>query len=249
LKPNALPLTGTTPVTDAQAFNRTGAFPMFFTNRKRDKVRLFGDWSPMDRVSVQVQVEDGRDHYDPPSEKGINGTTMHLYGLDVSYAISDNWKLTGYASYVEQTLRVAHSTGYIADLKDRNNTLGVRLVGTPMPRFQMGADFMWIEDRNIYAQALDPQASAANIAFLQQSGGLPNVVWRDLRLKFFGTYNLQKNSDIRFDVVHDRQRLNEWTWVNPTNGVPYVYSDNTTVILNPKQNVTFISASYIYRFR
>jgi hypothetical protein len=30
---------------------------------------------------------------------------------------------------------------------------------------------------------------------------------------------------------------------------PFVYSDNTTVSLNPNQNVTFVSVRYIYRWR
>jgi hypothetical protein len=31
--------------------------------------------------------------------------------------------------------------------------------------------------------------------------------------------------------------------------VPFVYSDNTTVGLNPNQNVTFVGVRYIYRWQ
>jgi hypothetical protein len=107
----------------------------------------------------------------------------------------------------------------------------------------VGADVMYINDRNVYDQSLDAAASAANVAFLAQSGGLPDVTFRDLRLKFFGKYALSKASTLRVDVVHDRQHLNEWTWAT------FAYSDNTTVSLQPNQNVTFVSATWQYRFR
>ena len=79
------------------------------------------------------------------------------------------------------------------------------------------------------------------------AGGLPDVTFRDLRLKLFGKYALEKNADIRVDLVHDRQKLNEWTW--GFNGVPFAYSDNTTVGLNPNQNVTFVSVRYTYKWK
>ena len=247
LKPNALPATGTTAVSDAAIFNRTAIFPFIFMDRKRDKVKVSADWSPMDRLSLQFSAEDGKDKYSAPTEKGLRDTAVRLYGVDVSYVVSEAWKLTAYYTYSEQTLHVSHSTGYIADLQDRNSSAGIGVVGKPMERVDVGADLMYINDKNIYAQSADALASAVNVAFLAQSGGLPDVTFRDLRLKLFGKYALQKNADIRVDLVHDRQRLNEWTW--GYNGVPFLYSDNTTVNLNPNQNVTFVGVRYIYRWQ
>jgi MtrB/PioB family decaheme-associated outer membrane protein len=247
LRPNALPVTGTTAVDDQAIFNRTGIFPSIFMDRKRDKVKALVDWSPSERVSLQLTLEDGKDKYSAPTTKGLQETGMRLYGIDASFAVSENWKASAYYTYSEQTLNVAHSTGYIAALEDRNSTAGVSLAGKLMPKLQVGADLLFINDRNIYAQTLDSAASAANIAFLAQSGGLPDVTFRNFRLKVFGKYALQKNADMRVDVVHDRSRLNEWTW--GYNGVPFVYSDNTTVGLKPDQKVTFVSVVYVYRWR
>jgi len=170
-----------------------------------------------------------------------------MAGIDATYALTDAWKLSAYYTYAQQGLKVAHSTGYVMNLKDRNNTMGLGVKGKPTPRWNVGADLLWIDDRNIYAEQLDGSASAANVAFLAQSGGLPDVVYRDLRIKLFGQVALQKNADLRFELVHDRQQLNEWTW--GTNGVPFFYSDNTTVVLVPRQNVTFVAVRYAYRFR
>jgi MtrB/PioB family decaheme-associated outer membrane protein len=247
LRPLALPATGTIALSDSDIFSRTAIFPMLFMDRKRDKVRAMADWSPMDRLSLQFSAEGGRDRYSAPTEKGLRDTGMRLYGVDMSYAISDAWKLSAYYTYSEQTLHVAHSTGYIMELEDRNNTAGISLAGKPTGRFELGADVLFINDRNIYAQTLDVAASAANVAFLAQSGGLPDVTFRDLRLKLFGKYAVQQNADVRLDIVHDRQKLNEWTW--GSSNAPFVYSDNTTVSLNPNQNVTFVSVTYTYRWR
>lgn len=247
LKPNALPVTGVTPLSDDAIFNRTAIFPMIFMDRTRDKVKLSAEWSPMDRLSLEFMAEDGKDKYSAPTTKGLQDTAMRLYGIDVSYALSAAWKLRAYYTYSEQTIHVSHSTGYIADLQDRNSTAGIGLVSKPTGRIEVGADLLYINDRNIYAQSADALASATNLAFLAQSGGLPDVTFRDLRLKLFGKYALQKNADVRVDLVHDRSRLNEWTW--GFNGVPFAYSDNTTVSLNPNQNVTFVSVRYIYRWQ
>jgi hypothetical protein len=161
--------------------------------------------------------------------------------------VTDNWKANAYYTYSQQTLDVAHSTGYVAALEDRNQTAGLGFSGALTPKLRVGADVLWIFDRNIYAQSLDSAASAANVAFLAQSGGLPDVIFRDTRVKLHGIYALAKNADLRLDLIHDRQRLNEWTW--GLNGTPFVYSDNTTVILKPDQKVTFVSLLYSYRWR
>ena len=251
LKPNSGALTGVFPASadcvssgaNACIFNRTGIFPYMLENRRRDKVRVLADWSPADRFSVQLSGDYGRDNYSGPTEKGLDHTGMYLLGIDASYVVSDALKLTAYYSYSEQTLKVSHSTGYIADLADQNSTLGVGALWKATPRLNLGADLLYINDRNVYQQGIDTAGSATNAAFLASSGGLPDVVFRDLRLKLNAVYAIQRNADVRVDVIHDRSKLNEWTWAT------FVYSDNTTVTLKPVQNVTFVGVSYIYRFR
>jgi len=164
-------------------------------------------------------------------------------GIDATYAINDAWKASAYYTFNEQGVNVAHSTGYIIKYRDRNETMGLNVRGRVSPKFQMGADLLWINDHNIYDQTLDASASTTNVQFFAQSGGLPDVVWRDTRLNVYGLYALQKNADIRVDVIYDKQKLDEWTWNT------FVYSDNTTVTLKPDQNVTFVGVRYIYRFK
>jgi len=243
LKPAALPATGSVPVSDQEIFNRTGAFPIIFMDRKRDKVKAQAEWSPSEKLSLQFTLENGRDDYSAPTTKGLSTTEVKTAGIDATYAINDAWKASAYYTFNEQGVNVAHSSGYIIKYRDRNETMGLNVRGRVSPKLQMGADLLWINDRNTYDQTLDGSASATNVQFFAQSGGLPDVVWRDTRLNVYGLYALQKNADVRVDVIYDKQKLDEWTWNT------FVYSDNTTVTLKPDQNVTFVGVRYIYRFK
>ena len=235
-------------VPNACIFNRTGIFPYMLENRKREKVRSVVDWAPAPNWTLQFAVDYGRDKYDDnPTEKGLRKSDVELYAIDLGYQLNDQWRLTGYASYGEQTLRIAHSTGYIMDLRDKNTTAGLGIVGRVSPKVKLGADLLYIEDKNVYSQTLDALASAANVAFFAQSGGLPDVVFKDTRIKLYGSYAVQKNADVKLEIVHDRTKLDEWTW--GYNGVAFAFSDNTTVNLKPTQNVTFVALRYTYRFR
>ena len=111
----------------------------------------------------------------------------------------------------------------------------------------MGADLSYLNDSTKYNETLDGSASAANKAFLAQQGGLPEVSYDEFRLKLFGKYALEKNADLRVDLVHFRARLDEWTW--GYGGTPFTYSDNTIVSFDPKQHVTYVAATYIYKWR
>ncbi|MEO8008144.1 MAG: MtrB/PioB family decaheme-associated outer membrane protein, partial [Betaproteobacteria bacterium] len=256
LKPNALPATGTTTVTDNTAFQTTtgvnagrflGTFPSIFMDRVRDKLKASADWSVTEQISLQFVVETGKDDYSAPTEKGLQDSKMNLYSIDASWMLSEAWKLRGYWSLGDQTINVAHSTGYIAELRDQNEAMGLGIVGKVTSRLRVGADLSYLVDRNRYGQTLDQNASAVNVAFLAQSGGLPDVVFRQATLKLFGSYAVQKNADIRIDLLHQRTTLNEWTW--GYNGVPFAYSDNTTVSLDAHQNVSFVGVAFIYKWQ
>jgi len=254
LKPLGLPATGVIeadpnlPSTVANGiYNRTAIFPFIFEDRQRDKLKLTANWTPTDRLSLQLLVEDGKDKYSGPTEHGLRDSGMRMLSVDAAYALSGTWKLTGYLSRGEQTVNAGHSTGYDAALRDIADSLGLGVVGKPSSRLQLGGDLTYINDRLIYQQTQDPLASAANTAFLAGSGGLPDVTYRLVRLKLFGEYALRKNAYVRVDVVHQRTLFNEWTW--GYNGVPFAYSDNTTLGASQNQSVTFVGASYIYRFQ
>lgn len=144
-------------------------------------------------------------------------------------------------------MHIDHSTGYMMDLRNVNTTLGMGVAGKPTSKIDLGANFSYINDRNVYGQQLDQAASATNVAFLASGGGLPDVTFRQTRLNLFGSYALEKSASVRLDLIHQIAKLNEWTWANPANGIPFLFSDGTTIGMNPSQRVTFLGASYIYR--
>ena len=230
--------------------------PAMLMDRTRDKIKLSASWTPTERLSLQFVAEEGKDSYSGPTPrgvppvlqptKGLRDTGVTFFSVDAAYVVSDALRLNAYASHGNQTLHVNHSTGYMADLSNRTDTVGMGLVAKPSGRLQLGGDLMYISDKNVYDQTMSPGATAANIAFLN-ANGLPDVTFRQLRLKLFGQYAVQKNAYIRVDAVYQHSYLNEWTW--GYNGVPFAYSDNTTISANQSQNVTFVGASYVYKFQ
>ena len=244
LKPLALPATGVVEMTDTQIFNRTGIFPYSMTDRNRDKVRATADWMPAERVAFTLIAEGTRDHYGAPSTKGLLRGGTRLYSADASYVISEKWKASAYASWGDQLLEVAHSTGYDAAIRDRNTTIGIGVTGKPTGLLEVGAKASYSRDVTHYGLGYDVLASPTNVA--QAAIGLPDVVYREGRINLYAQYALQKNSEVRLDVIHVVTRLDEWTW--GYNGIPFIYSDNTTVTLNPDQHFNLVAARYIYHF-
>lgn len=222
----------------ADAYNVTGVFPTTMMDRERNKVRVMVDWSANDKLSLQFSLEDGDDTYSAPTTKGLHGTSMSAYGVDATYAVSDTWKATGYVNYSQQGVNVDHSAGYIARIDNTSTNVGVGLVGKLSGKIDVGADLSYLDDRNHYGLASGNTAAA---------GVLPDVSYRQLALKLFGKYALNTNSDVRVDLVHQNTSFDEWTWGNA--GVPFAYSDNSTVSMQSNQNVTYLGVKYVYRLK
>ena len=102
----------------------------------------------------------------------------------------------------------------------------------------MGGDLTYLEDTNSYDLSMTTGEPVSN---------LPDNSYRATILKLWGKYALDKKSDIRLDLIQQWADYNDFTW--GYNGVPFTYSDNSTVTMQPTQNVTFLGVRYIYRFR
>ena len=223
-------------------YDPAGTLPVTMMDRVRNKAKMMAEWMPRRNVSVQFNVEEGQDSYTGPTAVGMRDTRMDTYSIDTAYIVSENWKINGYISQSNQTLHVNHGspTTYMADLDDLNTCFGIGVVGKPTVRLDIGGNLSYMNDKNRYNGSWSNGAAVTG-------GGLPNVTYRSLSMKMYGKYALQNNADVRVDLVHQKARLDEWTWGN--NGTPFAYSDNTTVTMQPSQSVTFIGASYVYKFR
>lgn len=240
---------GVTEVTDpsdpATGFDRAIFMPTL-ADRQRDTVRLRADWQPTDELALQFSAQSGRDRYTSPSAYGLRDTGMDQVTVDASYAMSSRWNFTGYLSYANETLRQARPDGARMDFDHQSTGLGIGVVGKPMAKVEVGANLSYVDDTSVYAQTLDATVDSASRALLAATGGLPDIVYRQTLLKLYGRYELDKRSELRLDVVHQRSTWTDWTWFY--NGVPFTYSDGTTVGQQPRQSVTFVGLRYVYRW-
>jgi MtrB/PioB family decaheme-associated outer membrane protein len=210
-------------------YSSGGNLPLTMLDRQRDKVKVSAEWMPTGKISLQFNLEQGKDSYTGPIASGARDTQMNAYAIDGAWSLSEKLKFTGYINQSTQTQHISH-VSYLAELNDINHSYGLGVNYKPSSKIDMGGNLSKVSDTNRY-----------------QVGGIPDVAYRATNLKVFGKYALQKNTDVRLDAVHQRVKLKEWSW--GYNGRPFAYSDNSTVSLQPEQNVTAIAASYIYKFR
>lgn len=224
----------------------TSIFMPTLADRQRDKVRLVAVWQPSDELTLQFSADFGRDEFSAPSAQGLQRTGMRLFSLDWDYLLSSRWTLNGYLSQGSQTLDQARPGGYIMAFDNDNTSVGVGIVGKPAGALEIGATLSFFDDRNAYAQTLDPTAGAGSVALLDATGGLPDIVFRTTELRFFSRYALSKTSSFQIDVIHHRAKFNDWTY--GYDGTPFLFSDNTTVAQLQRQSVTFVGLSYTHRW-
>lgn len=231
--------------------------PLNVADRERDKVRLALDWSPVDALSLQFVAEGGRDKYSGQNAFGLEKGTTQLYSVDATWTVSEKLRFDAWYSYdmskAKQTGFLYSSTGTgVAgtrqyDLEDGANSLGLGAKWAATPRLLTGANLQWIHNVSKYDTA------AANLAgqTATVSNGttdLKDITNKTVRLNLYSVYALNKNSDVRFDVTHERWKTDDWTW-QATDGTPYRLGDGTYVTANPTQISNFIGVRYIYRFQ
>jgi MtrB/PioB family decaheme-associated outer membrane protein len=228
-------------------YGRTAIFPFVFMDRQREKLRIAANFNPAENFSIQIYGDDGKDRYSGPTEHGLRKFAFRMGGIDVSWAINETWNLTAYAMNGKQSTDAGHSTGYDATLTDDNTTGGLSLTGSFGPKWKVGADLSSVNDVLQYFQQQDPLASAANTRFLAEQGGLPDVTYRLQSLRLFAQYEINRQNAVRFDFVHHDTMFDEWTY--NFRGVPFRFSDNTTLNAQQRQRVNYLGVSYQYRFR
>ena len=234
------------PADPVTGFLSSAIFMPNLADRKRDKVKLFADWQTSDKLNLQFGIEGGRDKFNTPSSYGLQNARMNQFSVDGSYVLSDDWSLNGNLFRGVQSFNQARPAGYLMAFEDTNLGAAIGASGKASAKLNVGANLSYAKDRNVYAQGLDSFAGADSIALLNATGGLPDVVFSQTALKLFGKYALErKGASVRVDLVHQRTSLNDWTW--GYNGVPFVYSDGSTLMQKPTQSVSFIGVTYIYQ--
>lgn len=245
LRPN--PATGVSEVTDpATAFPSTAIFSPTLADRRQETIKFFGNWQPDEKLALQFSAEGGTNKYTMPTVYALQNTRMSLYSIDGTYVLSDNWNLTAYASWGQQTQNQARPAGSIMAFETTNTAAGVGVTGKPTGKLELGGTLSYVNEKSVYAQSLDTFAGADSAALLAATGGLPSITFRQTVLKLFGKYELDKNSVIGANLIYARALSNDWAW--GWNGTPYTYGDNTTVNMNQSQSMTYLGVTYTYKF-
>ena len=117
----------------------------------------------------------------------------------------------------------------------------------PTDRLRLGGDLIWLHDLLRYDITPDVAASATTIAQIGNGTSLPDVKYELFRFKLWGDYSFDKASSVRLDYVYNRTYFNEWTYGYA--GVPFLYTDNTTLNAKQTQSVNLFMAKYIYKFQ
>jgi len=73
--------------------------PTQFADRTRDKAKFTLDWTPAEAANLQLVYERSKDDYSARANNmGLDDGAAHLFSLDASYQISDNWKTNAWYS-------------------------------------------------------------------------------------------------------------------------------------------------------
>lgn len=226
--------------------------PMNIANRERNKWRAMLDWSPVDKLSLQFGLDDAQDNYNGPNTYGLQGGSARLYSVDASYQLNAAWQIHAWYTRDETkaneiTQRSATITKY-NDLIETGNSFGTGVSGKVSSKLKVGTNVEQFRSVNKYDQYI----AGATLPATQVP--TPDITNTLLRFKLFAQYAVQKNAEVRVNLIHEKWSTDDWTWMMfPASGqTPWAYgatTDGTTVTANPQQNSTFVGIRYIYKFQ
>jgi hypothetical protein len=260
------PSLAATPAVGAVAANSGGnvVLPDMYMDRNRTKVRGNIDWEATSKLSLQAVAEHAQDNYlrafptsiTPaqvlPIEAGARSIISDSVSLDTTYLISENWRVSGFwtKSYNRWNVNKA-SLG--DDTRNYTDTVGLSSNGKATSNLTLGMDILVTRDKttfnNVIATTPGVGQSAGNIVgFTSATPGnyLPNINYKTDKLNLRGKYALDKTSDVLVTYSYQLFETNDWQW--SYNGIPFLYSDNTTVSQPTRQTLRFVSAGYSLRF-
>jgi len=231
--------------------------PINIANRDRNKLRATVDWAPTDRANLQFTYETARDDYSGQT-LGLRDGKAQLISVDADYTVNEDWQVTGWVSH-DMTEAKQHNHRFASGgtseaemfdtLEDIGDSVGLGIEGKMNPKIKVGANLEWTRTRSEYDQDL-VTTGAGTLYPTGTLGPLPDIKSTAAKLDLFAEYAVAKNTDLRFDIVHERWRTDDWTW-EFSDGTSFIYGttgDGTKVIQDSHQSSTFVGVRYIYRF-
>jgi MtrB/PioB family decaheme-associated outer membrane protein len=227
--------------------SRVGA--ILWADRIRDKVRISFDWSPINDLSSQLMLEGSQDRYDG-KRLGPRVGDARFASLDMTYKLSRNWNLTGWASiedtrieqstngdgYSRSTTQDITNVDWLAKLRQIGRAVGLGVRGQPASLVKVGADVEYSRDQNQHEQSLVSPSSVFSIS------DLPDIKYDQISAKLFGEYEFMPNSGIRMRYNFVHLSAKDWTWQN------WAYTDGTSVRIPASQDSHFVGLSYFMKW-
>jgi MtrB/PioB family decaheme-associated outer membrane protein len=234
-----------------------------YMDRDRTKARGTLDWDATDDLSLQLVAEHGQDDYkrDFPTvsnqtvtiNAGARVVTNDSLTLDSTYKINSLWQLSAYWTHGEARWKV-NKANIGDDTFNTNDTLGVNLKGKLGAQWTVGLDATVTADETRFNNLV-----VTTSGFVVSTNGnipgwngstppgnyLPNIHYDIAKLNLYGIYEIDKKSFVRVNAIYQEFKTDDWQW--GYNGVPFLYSDNTTVS-NPNQFATFLGVSFTRKF-
>lgn len=237
--------------------------PDMYMDRDRTKLRGNVDWDVTQTLSTQMVVEHAQDDYlrefpssitpaqVAPVDAGARKIVSDSASLDSTYLINDDWKLNGFWTRSLSRWNV-NKANFGDDTKNADDTLGVSIGGKASSNWLVALDIVSTRDKTTFKNivAAGSYGAAGNIAGWtgQESPGnyLPTIHYRTDKINLRGKYAVDKISDVLLGLTYQHFKTDDWQW--GYNGIPFLYSDNTTVSQPMTQVLKFVSASYLLRF-
>ncbi len=241
--------------------------PWNIADRKRDRWRLKLDWAPVDVFTLTGVFDYAKDEYPTDGRPyGMQDGKGHFYSLDGAFQINPDWQLVAFYAYDETKAHRLHGrwqrTGAQifegekdAHLTDKGDTLGVSLNGKVNSKLKIGADVMYTKARSSYNESWNPSGLGADQNRYPGAPDLvelPNIETELTRFRLYADYAVHKQGSLRFDVIYEDWRTNDWSY-SYDSGNPFLFgsaaganADGTYFTQESPQKATFVGLRYKY---
>ncbi|MFZ2163615.1 MAG: MtrB/PioB family decaheme-associated outer membrane protein [Sideroxyarcus sp.] len=237
--------------------------PVMYMDRNRTRLHANVDWETSDKVSLQTVIEHTQDKYlrafpgsiTPaqvvPVDAGARNITSDSATLEANYQITDDWKANGYWTYSYNRWNV-NKANLGDDTRNTANTVGLGISGKATANWGVGLNILSIHDKTTFNNvvATGNVGGAGNIAGWtgqsQPGNFLPAINYTTDKVNLYGKYTLDTASDVLIGLTYLHFKTDDWQW--GYNGIPFLYSDNTTVSQPMTQVLKYFSTSYVLRF-
>lgn len=237
--------------------------PDIYMDRDRTKLRGNIEWDPTEKLSLQTVLEHAQDEFlrafpssiTPaqvvPVNAGARNIKTDSFTLDSTYQLSEEWKVNGFWTHSYNRWNV-NKANFGDDTRNTDETAGFGISGKATSDWTVALNILSTRDKTTFNNvvASGNVGGAGNIAgWTNQTlpgNYLPTINYRTDKVNLRGTYTLDKSSDLLIGLSYQRFKTDDWQW--SYNGIPFIYSDNTTVSQPASQILKFINASYMLKF-